>query len=240
MMIRDVASTHDDIERHLVMEVVDPADRVLEHNDVAHLRFDRKEEVLHVKKQDLRLHGVDGWATEMVDETLNLFVQNLEDATKFIDAQVIRRMLRDQLDLISAISVRRHGSVYFVPKAYEDQVEALEELCDHFGPGSEFIAIPLTDGTKYREMITSAFEAEVHAEATQAIAELKTIVNQGTQITARAFEKWMGRLKALKSSSSDYSTMVDVETFKAHQGMEALLTTVLKNGQIKESKGGEK
>lgn len=239
MMIRTVTSTIDDIERHLVMEIVDPLDRVLEHTTVAHLRFDRKDEVLHVKKQNLDNTNL----VEMVDETLNLFVQNLDDASKFIDAQVIRRMLREQLDLLQATSIRRHGSVYFVPKAYHEQVEALEELCDHFGQGSEFIAIPLPDGKKYRQMVATAFEAEVHTEATQAIAELKTIVNQESEITSRAFEEYMGRLKTLKARSGEYGELVEVETFKARaelKGMEGLLTEVLKNGQIKAPRGGDK
>jgi hypothetical protein len=230
-LIRKVATTLEDIERHIVLEIVDPKGRKLSHEDVAHMRFDRTDGILHLDTQ-----GLHGELAEMLDDVLTMFKMNLLDATKYIDAQVIRRMIRDQLDLVSAIALRRQGSVYFVPQEHVDKVKALEEFCRHMGPGSEFISIPMPAGDKYNVMVKAAFEAEIHEESTQHITKLKELTESGGTISSRGFERYRKRLDELKRRADSYSGLVEVEIFKAHAELKALeqhLGKVLTGGHIK-------
>ncbi len=230
-LIRPVAQTHEDIERHLVLEIVDTEGRHLEYHDAAHLRYERKVGVLHVAKKKINKD-----LDPMVDESLQLFAAQLDDATKYIDAQVIRRMIRDQLTMLHAISVRSGGSVYFIPYREHKTTEALEKFVSHCGEGSGFHALPLVDDRKQREMIQGAFETEVHDEATQLIAELRQASILEQEMTATAWAVYRDRLSDLQTRREEYADLVDTELSKAEdevRALEAALTDYLTSGLIK-------
>jgi hypothetical protein len=230
-LIRKVTQSTDEVVRHLVIEIVDSDGKTLEYHDVAHLEFDRKKNVLHVRKLSINPE-----LDALTQETLKLFTDNFDTATKYLDAQVIRLMIRHQLEAMGAISVRKQGSIYFAPMSAKDQTEALETFCERLGSGSNFHALPLVDTTKQREMITAAFEEEVHDEATQIIAELATRKTQGTQMTARAFDAYRERYQRLKGNAKEYAELVEDEMTKTKTEIQALdqqLVELLVEGQVK-------
>lgn len=230
-LIRPVSQNADEIERHLVLEIVDTEGKHLEYHDAAHLRFDRTTNVLHVKKRSMP-DDLDA----MVIQTINLFNGKFEEAAKYIDAQVIRRMVRNQLDLMRAIGVRRQGSVYFYPHDEHDTGEALEKFCRKMGAGSDFHHLPLVNTKKQREMVKAAFEDEVHDEATQIITELSRLAAEKTEITDRAWTQYRDAFNRLKSRMGDYRDLVDAELTKADVEMGALenqLLTFMTSGLVK-------
>ena len=230
-LIRPVAQTHEDIERHMVIEVVDPDGRKLEYHDVAHLTFDRSKAVLNVSKK-----SIGDTLDALTDDTLQAFAVHLKDATKYIDAQVIRRMIREQLDLMSAIAVRRQGSVYFIPFKAKKLTEALEKFTTYCGPGSAFHALPLIDDTKQREMVKAAFEDEVHEGATQLITELGQLQDTKTEITSNAWTVYREKFNTLKAQTGEYQSLVNMELLKADSEMDALehqLSDFITTGLIK-------
>jgi hypothetical protein len=230
-MIRDVAQSTDRVVRHLVLEIVDSEGETLEHHDVAHMTFDRKKDTLHVRKLNLNSE-----LDLLTQETLKMFTDNFDHATKYIDAQVLRLMIRKQLDSMGAISVRKQGSIYFAPLGVKDKTEALETLLDRLGGGSMFHSLPLVDTSKQREMVTAAFEEEVHDEATQIIAELAEKKTKGKQMTARAFEEYRERYNRLKGNAGEYAKLVEDEMTKTKTEIQALdqhLVEMLTDGLVK-------
>lgn len=221
ILIRSVAQNPQEIERHMVLEEVDPDGRKLNHTDVAHLRFERQKidtGKLHVKKQTVESKELG----EIVDESIQLFISNVESASKYIDSQAIRRMIRDQLDISNAIAVRRKGSVYFLPKSSNDVITKLEEFCDHMGPGSEFFAVPMPDTTKYRDFITNAFTAEVHDESIQLITELQAKLGTNKPITAKSYADYKKRYDVLNARSAEYGSLVEDQMTAADLELKAL------------------
>jgi len=230
-LIRKVTQSTNEVVRHLVIEIVDADGKTLEYHDVAHLEFDRKDNVLHVRKLKINAE-----LDALTQETLKMFTDNFDYATTHLDAQVIRLMIRHQLESMGAISVRKQGSIYFTPMSAKDQTEALETLCERLGKGSNFHALPLIDTTKQREMIIAAFEEEVHDEATQIIGELKIHKAKGGQMTARTFDAYRGRYARLKVNAKDYAELVDNELTKTKTEITALdqqLMGLLTEGQVK-------
>ena len=216
-LIRPVTQTLNDIERHLVIEVVDPDGRKLEYHSVAYLKFDRKKNTLNVSKK-----SVQDTLDPLTDDTLQMFAVHLKDSTKYVDAQVIRSMVRKQLDLMSAIAVRRQGSVYFIPFKAKKLTEGLERLMTYCGPGSAFHSLPLIDDTKQREMVKAAFEDEVHEGATQLITELGLLQADKTEITANAWHTYREKFNALKAQMGEYQVLVSDELMQADSEMDAL------------------
>jgi Family of unknown function (DUF6744) len=230
-LIRNVTQDADEVERHLVLEIVDEEGKRLEYHVVAQMTFNRTKSNLYVRQLQ-----VDDNLLTLTKETLKMFTDNFDKATKYLDAQVLRLMVRQQLELMSATSVRAQGSVYFIPVASKEQTEGLETLCQRLGNGSAFHSLPLIDTTKQREMVKSAFEKDVHDQAAQLIAELTSKRRNGTALTAKAWEKYQGKFKKLKASAGDYATIVDDELDKVKIEIESLnknLTEFLTEGLVK-------
>jgi hypothetical protein len=230
-LIRNVTQDADEVERHLVLEIVDVEGKRLEYHIVAQMTFNRTKSNLYVRQLQ-----VDDELLTLTKETLKLFTDNFDTATKYLEAQVLRLMIRQQLELMSATSVRPQGSVYFIPVASKEQAEALETLCQRLGHGSIFHSLPLIDSTKQREMVKAAFETDVHDQAAQLIAELTGKRRDGKTITAKAWEKYQGKFKKLKASAGDYATIVDDELDKVKIEIESLnknLTEFLTEGLVK-------
>lgn len=231
ILIRSVANTATEVERHMVVEIVDPNGRRLEYIDAAHLKFDRANSRLKVAKRNLETSY-----DNMVVRAINMFNDNFEDAAKHIDAQVIRRMIRDQLTRMGSVSVRRHGSVYFYPQKYQNLGEALEQFCRHMGPGSDFHTLPLVDTTKQREMVSAAFQDEVHERAVQIMSELATYRDTKKKITIRAWTEYRQELQHLVDTRGDYTSLVSNELSKAEVELTALqksLEDFLSSGLVK-------
>ena len=234
ILIRPVAQNSEEIERHMILEERDPQGRKLSHTDVAHLRFERQGDKgkLHVKRQAVEGDSL----TEIVDESLRIFISNIEEATQYIDAQVIRRMIREQLDIIHAIAVRQKCSVYFIPRVSSEYVEKLESFCEALNRGSEFFAVPVPDTSKYRGFITNAFTQEVHQESIQLIAELQEKLKGDKQMTTKAFAEYKKRYDALRERAKEYGTLVEDEMMEARVELKSLstnLSSLLTSGKVK-------
>lgn len=216
-LIRSVTQTTEDIERHVVLEEVDPQGRRLSHTTVAELRFDRKTEVLHVK---VRPPGTD--LQPLVEEVLDRFAAALKDATKYVDAQVIRLMIRKQLEHMNAVLARSKGSVYFIPKKYRKQMDGLVILTEMCGVGSVFHAIPLVDDQNQQALVKGAFEEGIHEQAGQLVAELATARSSGKKLSAKVWNSYKNRLGSLVEKANEYSGIVDFQLTQSEVELDAV------------------
>jgi len=230
-MIRSVAQTMEEIERHLMLEIVDPNGRRLEYHKAAELKFNRKDSKLSVS-----VKKVSQDMDPITKETLDKFAAELSYATKYIEAQVIRRMIRQQLDNVHAVLARSKGSVYFVPNKYKDKLQALEEFTASCGEGSVFHTIPLIDTAKQQELIANAFNESVHDTATQIIVELQSFTDQQKSMTVNAWNDYKKKFDALVKKNNEYTELVDFELDKSTLELEVLqehLNDFLLSGNIK-------
>jgi hypothetical protein len=231
-MFRPVAQTLEEVERHLVVEIVDKNGRKLSHHTAVALQFSRKDAKLHVTVNKIS-EDID----ELVKQVMEDFVAKLEESTIYIEAQVIRRMIRAQLENCNAVLARAKGSVYFIPKKHKDKIEGLENFLTHCGPGSGMHTLPLVDDTKQQEFISSAFQDGVHEQANQIISELKSHVHQQKEISPNQWNDYKQRLDALKNKRDEYDTLVDFELTAAETELDAVetyLAEFLLEGLIKE------
>ncbi len=216
-LFRPVSQDFDEVERHLVVEVVDPEGKILTYSTAAELTYQRKAGTLSVAVKSLS-DDLD----PMVDETLQTFGETLKYSTKYVEAQVIRRLIRRQLELMHSVLARSKGSVYFIPKRFSNKIEALEEFVSHCGVGSVFHGLPLIDDTKQRELIMGAFNEGVHDQATQLIAELASAITLEKSLTPAAWNHYKMKFDELRLKRDEYSTLVDMEVMKSDTEIEAL------------------
>jgi hypothetical protein len=214
-LIRSVRQTKDEVERHIVLEVVDPKGQRLDYYDVASLVFNRASNSLQITKLTLR----DPDMADAVQVTIDHFAREFDTAVNTVDPQVIRIMVRKQLDYAYAVPVRRRGSVYFVPIQYSDTTDSLELFFQELGGGCEFNSIPLIDTQKQREMVRSAFDVEVHEQAVQLITRLKESSKGMTDAQWIAYKK---EYNELVRRFSEMKTLVAGELTMGSIEMEAL------------------
>ena len=218
-LIRKVKQDLEVVERHLVLEVVDQDGSRLEYHDAAELIFRRADNVLKVKQRQLT-----NSLNDLVIETLQIFNGQFNQAAKTIDPQVIRRMVREQLDVVSSIPVRRQGSVYFIPIQSKATTVGLEGFMSDLGSGCVFHSLPLVDTDKQREMIKGAWEAEVHEAARQLIEDLNKAKQKGRKLTPRAWADFKHRYNALQDRFGTYTELTDLEMMTGQIEMDALST----------------
>lgn len=230
-LIRPVTQTLEDIERHVVLEIIDPDGRKLTHSTAAELQFERKTGVLNVKMEQLEPE-----LQPLLEDTMDQFAATLKDSTKYVEAQVIRRMIRLQLEHMHAVLARAKGSVYFIPKSQKKLMEGLDAFTTSCGEGSAFHSLPLVDTTKQQELISGAFEDGVHEQSQQIITELHALSSQGKEITANSWNDYKQKLVALTHKANEYTDLVDVELTKSQIELEAVnaqLQDFLLSGLVK-------
>lgn len=216
-LIRKVTQNTEEVVRHMVMEVVDQSGKRLEHHTVAQMTFKRKDNVFKVRQLSLNPDY-----DQIIRESLQIFSDRFDEATKTIDPQVLRYMIRQQLDDVAAIPVRRQGSVYFIPIIRKSTVDSLGTFFEGLGGGSSFHALPLVDTTKQQEMIKSAFEEEIHELAVGLMSDVNAARTSGRKVTPKAFEELKRRHNAITSQFREYSELIDEEMGKAQIEVEAL------------------
>ena len=230
IMFRSVATTTTEVERHMVAEVVDPNGRRLHYHTAATMVLNRKTNVLNTTT-----NRVAGPLQEILDESLTAFKANLEDALKYVDPQALRRLIRQQLRLMLAISVRPKGSVYYFPGAYREQGEALEELCERIGSGSGFHMLPLVNTRKQRDMIKVAFTKDIHEEAQQVFQDLRKLSSK-KEVQASVVAALKSRVDTVERMVDSYESLIDEQLTQAKAEavmMRKELMSILMSGAVK-------
>lgn len=231
LLIRAVSTSAEETERHIVREVVDQSGKRLSYLDVAKLKFDRENESVSVSARQLPTQE----ENDLIAETIRQFKSELHDATNYLESQVIRNTIRNQLKVTNAVNVRSKGSVYFIPVDSKDIVVGLEGLCEALNSGSVFHSVPLLDTSKQREMVKAAFEADVHQKAAANIAKLQEYISSGRKIGPKAWQQHRDELNRLVGAKKDYKGIVDHELTKADVEIQALkdkLEKMLVDGHV--------
>lgn len=176
----------------------------------------------------------------IIDEAIDKFVTEYEDARNFLDAQTLRQMVRRQLTVMRSFKLKKTGSVYYVPKSEEAQAIALINLLDWMGDDSNFHILPLIDADKQREMMQAAFESEVHEHAQTMLSDVSEALRSGSKINASTWVEFLDRKERLLAQAREYSDLVQKEFTKA--GIELALlddamTKALQGGLVKAARG---
>lgn len=229
-LIRKVDDAPSEVVRQLVIEVVDPDGKTLDYLQPARMTLDRTAKNV---KFDRTKYG-DPW-DDMVDEVLEEFKAQWRHALDHLDPQTLRRTVRRQLDRMSAIAVRRQGSVYFIPASQKAKTVGLEQLLASWNNDSMFHTVPLVDTENQRDMVKAAFEDEVHSEATELIARLAAKIKAGETLSSNGFAEYKARFEELVARAKEYGKLVRDETTKANDELNALqsqLMTFMGDGHV--------
>lgn len=143
-LCRDVSTDRTQVQRNVVVEVVNSQGKRLDYRtEEAVLILDKESGTI---KADVEQYSR---AVDMVNEAIALF----EMFKTHHDSMAIRLMALNYLKSLSPTSVKPSGGVYFIPEKYEGELEKLVTFLQSLPGGSEAFMIPLIDSKANKDMV---------------------------------------------------------------------------------------
>lgn len=128
-MVRDVYADNHTAVRHIVKEQVDSKGKRLSYyENEAVLTLDKKAETMSCSADS------SSYSWELCQEAMRLF----EIFKNHHNGQAVRSMVQSILKTLSPTPVRPSGGVYFVPAAYDEELQKLTSFCSAFPKGEGF------------------------------------------------------------------------------------------------------
>lgn len=203
-LVRDVKSIGRCVWKHLVVETVDKANRVLGYEPVFELAYNYGETDPALLVTATPLGGNPSQtAQDIADSIVGTFYR----LRARVNAYGIRELIRRTLAEAKAVSVRENGGVYFVMADRSDMVTALEALATQI-EGMRIHSLPLIDDQRQREMIKAAIEAESVGECDKLIQEILDL-RDGPEISEKRFADVAARVQAITEKADAYGSLLD-------------------------------
>lgn len=177
ILVREVKNDKDQVVRQLVLEEVDSQNVRLSYTTAASLFFDRNTNT--ITPEFMNNHAA---VTQAVYEAIGIYNSSL-DRYQGIH---IRRMVGDILKTMKPTSVRPSGGVFFVPAAYDEDLNKLQEVVRALK--SEFFNMPVVDTVDTREMICDKLHQQINATLTTLAETLKDKDITNKKVTSLAVE----------------------------------------------------
>jgi hypothetical protein len=207
-MVRPVVMRGNNLEAHLVMEVLDSSGKRLSHQDLVAFKWDNETNSFDIANL------VDPMPFQAgVDNRSGYFVKTFKDGLTEVEPQAIRNTFRQELWDMDALNVRSRGGIYFIPEASKPAMSNLETFATLVG--ADFHTLPLPDTTKQKDMLMAAFENDVHGQAYETIEALDKVLTSGKKIPPSVWARHKKRFDDLTARTAQYSDLVDSELDKA-------------------------
>jgi hypothetical protein len=200
-LVREVRCSKDEIRRHLVAETVDSAQEVLSYQEVGAMRLLRRYTPTMVTELFPAAYDADE-DREKIVEMLQTAEERYRTALKYYEGDHIRRLIASILSDMSPTLVRQSGAVYFVPKEYERNLNALGTLAKKVG--AEFEGIPVMDAANVRELVLNAFKQQTAA----VVAELAEALKD-PNITPKKVAVLLDQAKSLLGQVREYEDLLE-------------------------------
>lgn len=199
-LIRDVTRGGGKCTKHIVVEVVDGANKRLDYAPTVELDFDGR----HVNI-DVILAPHHGFDPTQAENLAALVAADYETDRGHLNSYAIRGMLRNILEDCKSVPFLTGGGLYFVGPVWTNRLLAVEGLDV---PGMEMHTFPIIDDRKQREMLRRSIESETNDAMDTLLKEIEEI-ESGPEITVAAYGQLNDRRQAILAKAKDYAEMLE-------------------------------
>lgn len=207
LMVREVASTGDEIVRHLISEIRDSKNKKLSYEQVGTLIFRRDNE-------DYSTHALKPEVEQIIKES----EANFKEYLQYYTGKHIREMVHGMVMGTLPVNVRPGGGVFFISKNHEALVSSLEglvaELNQYKAPNTYdadgiFESVPVLDLEKQRKLIFDKYESQCAASVDGTLQELAELLKGGKAPTKSVLADYVDRMKDLKEGIGKYEALLE-------------------------------
>jgi hypothetical protein len=216
ILVRDVGSDTEMVERHLIREIKDSTRRTLAHSKIGEAVFYRPKISKGKAIQDshrFRLQILHGNLVDKSERTpLDAVVQKISDGfdrhLNYLDGMKVRHMVREYVKGLNGIELK--PSMYFIPVSRADELEQLAELMNRLGHGCNMQLIPLVELKKQKDMIIEAYQKDAEKSFTDLVEKVTHLRATRKSVTPDAFAKLMSEYEAINARAAEYRTDLSV------------------------------
>lgn len=203
IMVREVATTNEEIVRHIIREVRDSKNKKLSYEEVGSFIF----------RRDINdFHAVSSKFPEICEKAQELYREYKE----FYTGKHIREMVHKMVWGTQPTVIREGGGVYFMSKEYQQLVDGLEGLVKDLNaygvPGTltcSFEDVPIIDLEKQRRLIFDRYESQCSDSVDKTLAEMAEILKANKEPTKGQKAEYVERMKDLRSGIEKYESLLE-------------------------------
>jgi hypothetical protein len=227
LMVREVASTHDEVARHIMRETCDPQGRRLAYDNVGDAVFHRNPARVEL---DLDLAALSADEQPHAETLCHSIRNRYTTMSTHLQAQALRAVVRSYLLSLRAVAVRPSGGVYFVHVSRHEALGQLETLVGRFSTASMLHSLPLVDTGKQRRMIGQAFADEVETTITglvRRIAEENDRAARGTgTISATVYQQLRAQYDDVVDRTREFTQILGQAEGRATAALELAINAL--------------
>jgi len=232
IMIRDVNFDKDMIEKHIVRENVNTDGKTLSYDKIGEaifykpikngtkvaagtekVRFNLLPQMLHPDEVDA--------VSAIIDHVRERYA----NFSTYLDGNALRKVVRDFITDLNAVSVKTSGGIYFVHKDRHASVEAVAALVGDFANGSKFHTLPLIDTGEQREMLSEAFQSQVESEVSDLLQEIAAVNERyGSEVPPAKHAALVAKYDELMTRSAEYTQILESTQGRAALALEMAMT----------------
>lgn len=202
ILVRDVSRKGGIVNKQIVIEEVDAANKRLSYQPVYEVAFDGQE----IQTSFIGA-GVPGASGASVDAVLDQIRAAFVSQQGKLNSYSIREVIRRVFGTAQATTVRSGGGVYFVMAEHAGLLASLEGLAERVD-GMSVHSLPLVDDVRQRTMVKEAFEAETVGEIDRRLGEIETLL-KGPEIPESKLQALMAEMKELTDKTETYADLLE-------------------------------
>ena len=235
ILIREVSSDAQMIERHIVRENVDARGKALSYDKVGEAVFyrpPRTRAATPVGGERVRFNVL---ASAVHPDEIDRLQGLVADITGryqhlcvYLDGNAIRKIVREYTTDLNAVSIKPSGGVYFVHKDKRMLVDVVQQFVAKLDNGSTYHTLPLVDTAEQRAMLSDAFQSEVENDVEALLKDIAA-VNQayGADVPPDKYDALLDRYTYLITRSEEYTTVLGASQARAATAIEMALTACM-------------
>lgn len=217
IMVREVATTNDEIVRHIIREVRDSKNKRLSYDQIGSFIFRRDINDFHAT------------ASPEYQEIVTKAQELYREYKEFYTGSHIRNMVHNMVHATTPAVVRQGGGVYFVSKEYQGLIDGLGGMVKALNPygvpgtlEAEFESIPVIDTFKQRQLIFEKYSSQCSKSVDDTLQELSEILKTNKEPTKAVKANYVNQMKELKEGITKYEALLEKDLTIARQKSQLL------------------
>lgn len=224
LLIRDVRP-RGDVRRHLVQEIVDQQEKVLDYSEVASYEFCKETE--DISFDILRHPVVSEILEEKIYNTKTLLEQLYPKYCNEYGGRHIREVIKNILDSANPTAVRPSGALYFVPNFHSDTLFKLEKLLEFLADLNpertvECHTVEMYDAERHREMLAGKITNQMDEKVDELITKIGVTLQSSRGVKPAVAEVFYTEYRRMLKYTGEYEKLLEHNLEAARAKLEIL------------------
>ena len=221
LLVREVKTDNKQVIRHLVREIVDSKNEVLDYATVGKMVFDRQNQLMNVS-----------WDSEYLSEyAYNNHLNDINalfiDWTQFHTRDTVRSIVTKIVGSMNPVSVQRGGRATFIPKYSKELLLNLKEMVSKLpGNTSSIEILPLIDAEDVREMVARRAEEAMAADVQDVLDSFTGLLSTNQQITPDQMKRYTAKFIQVQDRVKQYQGLLNRNLTVINKQVQEALTRV--------------